>query len=183
MGFLDRFLNTFRSNTARNDELIKKINTESDTSNSAKANSIYKEFLEGKTFHLIHVNPNVYLAQRGARICIGKGAMNDTYMQQALYASKVLNRGHESVSEHANVIGILKIFKPHITNHLEDYTEMLSNMNFCHFSIRETEDVCYILLGGSPRSFIHLVRECRIDNFFINEYVKNFLYSSFASFD
>ena len=175
MGILNKVKCLF-SNEARNEEVF---NTDKAYKNLDK--SVKKELLamENKMIQVIHVNPNVYLAQRGARICIGQDTMKESYIKQATYVSKVLNRGHESVSEHTNVIGLFGIPNIEIIKYIDSYTEMLANMHFCNVTTKDGENLNYMLFSGSARAFIHCVRECNIDNYFVNEYLKPFIYQSF----
>lgn len=127
---------------------------------------------------IIHVNPNVYLAHKAARICVGKDVDDDINKRMSHLSNVIGVNKHESIAEHTNVIVLYKIPKEYITKNLNDYTEFTSNLKYCNYSTKYDNQYIYMLLGGSARAFMHLIRETTIDNYFIN-YAKETIYSSF----
>lgn len=137
-------------------------------------------------FEVISVSPNIYLAHRGARICIGKGPIDGSLREQAKHISKVLAKQHESIMEHTSVIGLFHIplnetaHSSYISYHPEDYTEFLSCLKYCNFIVSRTksDNELLILIGGSIRAYIHALRESSINNYYTNILLKPFMTST-----
>lgn len=130
---------------------------------------------------VIHVNPNVYLAHKAARICIGKD-VNPNIEERMSSLENIVNvRKHESITEHTNVVVLYTIPNDHISQYCDQYTEFLSNLRYCHCISRKLNDSKQLLLvGGSVRAFMHALRETNNNNFFL-QYVKETVYNSFES--
>lgn len=127
---------------------------------------------------IIHVNPNVYLAHRAARICVGKD-VDDDFNKRMQHLEGIIGvNKHETISEHTNIIAVLKFEKKNIKDNYTDYTEILCNMKYCNMSITSDSNLIYILVGGSARAFMHVIRETSIENIFL-EYIKRLIYESF----
>lgn len=120
------------------------------------------------SFEIVHINPNIYLAHRGARICIGKGPMNDSFREKSKYVSKVLARQHESILEHTNVIVLMYIKKSIININLGDFTAFVSSLKFCNVCTVTDNDNVIMLVGGSIRAYIYALRETRKSNYFLS---------------
>lgn len=152
---------------------IKKIKTfANNDDDNTNTNPSYKEnpniIKFNMYFEIIHINPNIYLAHRGARICVGLGPVEGGLREQSAHISKVLARQHESILEHTNITSILHIPEIEINNRLESYTEFLSSLKYCNYIVNSTKKgEILILLGGSIRGYIHSVRECKKGNYFI----------------
>lgn len=116
---------------------------------------------------VVHVNPNVYLANRGARICIGKLPIEGDNEARMKYIEKVARRGHESVMEHTNAIVILSIPNHNISLYPADFADILAQAKYCNVSVRESVDATALLIGGSARAWLHLLREVKYDNRFL----------------
>lgn len=125
----------------------------------------------------VYINPNIYLAHRGARICIGKDAMNGDLNDKTKYVSKIISYGHESVVEHTNVIGLIILNKNEIKDKVFEIIDILNNGRYLHYSVKENEDSIVILVGGSVRAFYHVIRESNQDYKTLN-LIKNLLYQS-----
>lgn len=125
----------------------------------------------------VYINPNIYLAHRGARICIGKDAMNGDLNDKTKYVSKIISYGHESVVEHTNVIGLIILKKNEIKDKVFEIIDILNNGRYLHYSVKENEDSIVILVGGSIRAFYHVIRESNQDYKTLN-LIKNLLYQS-----
>lgn len=130
--------------------------------------------------NIIHVNPNVYLAHKAARLCVGKDVDDDIDKRMSHLSTVIGVNKHESVAEHTNVIALYKIPKEYINEKLNDYIEFTSNLKYCNYSVSSNDESIFIfmLVGGSARAFMHLIRETSIDNYFIN-YAKETIYSAF----
>jgi len=130
-------------------------------------------------FEIININPNIYLAHRGARICVGLGPVDGGLRDQSLHVAKVLARQHESIMEHTNLVAILHIPEKEIDYRVESYTEFLSSLKYCNYIPKKTNNgEILILLGGSIRGYIHSVRECKKGNYFIDYLMKPLMQSS-----
>lgn len=158
--FKDKIKNLFFNNINDNEE---KIEDTSDTFNSLLLDNEI-------SFEIIHINPNIYLAHRGARICIGQGPISGSFRDKACYVSKVLARQHESILEHTNIIVLMYIKKSVINNNLGDFTEFLSSLKFCNMCTVTDNDNVIILVGGSIRAYIHALRETRKSNCFLTSW-------------
>lgn len=124
---------------------------------------------------IIDVSPNVYLAHRAARICIGK-EVNPNIEERIKSLENIINvKKHESITEHTNVIALYRIYPSFIEKYPNEYAEFLLNLRYCHCV---KDDFQYILVGGSARAFMHVLRECKSNNFFLN-YIKETIYCSF----
>ena len=116
---------------------------------------------------IIHVNPNVYLAHRGARVCVGKMPIDGTVFDRMNHLTKIVEMGHESVLEHTNVIVLFKIPQGWLGNTGHDFPELFSCLKYCNVRpstqiIVEgtgTKAITLLLVGGSIRAFMHALRE------------------------
>lgn len=159
--------------------------------------------------------PNIYLANRGARICVGmepivKEDDYSTYTARKKYISKLSRSAHESVLEHSNLVTVITVELPKIEDPkaipfdvlkveeeiLAHISEMIAACRFlnvrvnmkdiyhpsnydANFYIKSKEKYdkektnfnslnnkkcIYILLGGSIRGYLHLIRELRPGN-------------------
>lgn len=116
---------------------------------------------------VIHVNPNVYLAHRGARVCVGKMPIDGTVVDRMNHLAKIVEMGHESVLEHTNVIVLFKIPKGCLADTGDCFSDFLSCLKYCNVrvstqSIQEEEMIkerILLLVGGSIRAFMHALRD------------------------
>jgi len=116
---------------------------------------------------VVHVNPNVYLANRGARICIGRLPIDTGNDKRMEYIEKVARRGHESVMEHTNAIVVLNIPNHDIALYPADFADILAQAKYCNVSVNRGEQGTYLLIGGSARAWLHLLREVKYNNMFL----------------
>lgn len=125
---------------------------------------------------IVDVAPNIYLACRGAKACVNKEMGNGTLTDRLHYLSKVVGKGHESVIEHSNIIAVIKIFKSSPING-KDLAELMGTCKFTNVSVQETNDMIYILIGGSIRAFKHIILYCSADNIYIPT-IREIIYQS-----
>lgn len=123
---------------------------------------------------IIDISPNVYLTCRASKICVGK-LVTGTLNERLNYISKVIGKGHESVTEHTNIISVMSFKETNVIN--SDWIELLSNMKFLNTVVRNINDMVYVLIGGSIRAYLHTIRETNQDNKIL-PYFKNILYYS-----
>ena len=123
-----------------------------------------EEEIEGSPIEmeLLDLHPNVYLVNKATRLCIGKGEL-DTYENRLKHIQKCMKRGHESVLEHSNIIGLIRINKLYVAQEglgiVDELMDFLSHTRFLHVVQTETTDHFCILIGGSIRGYIHVMRE------------------------
>ena len=167
MGVIDWFKDTFG------------FNKEDDTID-------YEEIDRKATFsedlvRIIHINPNVYLAHKAARICIGKDVDEDFDKRMKHLEGVIGINKHESVAEHTNVIAIFIIRKVHVEIVPGDFAELMSVLKYCNvvrgIGNKEEENI-YLLVGGSIRAFMHAIREMTNYNYF-KQYIETLIYNSF----
>ena len=129
---------------------------------------------------VIDINPNVYLVSRAARLCIAKDAP-DTEEERLKYIQGLMNRGHESILEHSNVISLLIIPNDVVCNEgidlVLDLIEVLNNSRYLHTVTNNDNDNIYILIGGSIRGYMNIVRETSRNNAILL-YIKDIMYNS-----
>lgn len=154
-----------------NDEDIEK----SEKNNIIKLNYNYTEQMY---FEVINLSPNIYLAHRGARICVGLGPIEGSLREQAKHVKKVLARQHESIMEHTNIIGLFYIPYSEIMTRPQEYTEFLSSFKYLNYIPKSFNKEVMILFGGSIRGYIHALRECNRNNFFVYTLLKPFMIST-----
>lgn len=145
---------------------------------------------------VVHVNPNVYLAHRGARVCVGKMPIEGSVVDRMNHLAKIVGMGHESVMEHTNAIVLFRIPNAWIASSQAAYSEFLSSLKYCNVSVRTTppagiathdskwweQGYVYLLVGGSCRGFIHALREFAYDDGPNNPYkdfIRMALYSTY----
>lgn len=137
-------------------------------------NDLLKEANKPISVDIFDISPNIYLACRASKICIGK-TVTGTLDERMNYISKVVGRGHESVIEHTNIISLMSFSESRIVN--SDWLELLANMKFLNTVIRNHDGKIYVLIGGSIRGYLHVLRETNVDNTVL-PYFKNIIYSS-----
>lgn len=132
------------------------------------------------TVNLIQVTvaPNLYLVHKGARICVGRGPL-EGYTAQYKHIQKMMGFGHESILEHSNVVFILSMSKDLLkdTEISCDLAEFLAQTKYLNIRVKEQENKINILIGGSIRGYMHVLRESDQDNFFLF-YIKQIVYGS-----
>lgn len=137
-------------------------------------NDLLKEANKPISIDVIDISPNVYLTCRASKICVGK-TVTGTLDERINYISRVIGKGHESVTEHTNIISLMSFKESRIAN--SDWLELLSNMKFLNVVIRNHDERTYILIGGSIRAYLHVIRETNEDNNIL-PYFKNIIYDS-----
>lgn len=127
---------------------------------------------------IIHINPNVYLAHKAARVCIGKEPDENLEKRLTNLTNVIGVNHHESVAEHTNAIALFKIRKEYLQVVPGDFAEFMSNMKYCNVVERESDSTIYLLVGASARALLHLIRETSSYNYFIL-FAKEMIYSSY----
>lgn len=186
-----------------------------DNSKSIKPNNISDLKLSTR---IILNEPNIYLSNRGARICVGMEPIKkdndyETYISRKKYISKLSKSAHESVLEHSNLVAVISVELPQIKDDknisldilkmeeeiLTHMSEMIAACRFLNirvnmkdiyhpsnyeanfyikskdkynkakisFDTLNKKKFIHILLGGSIRGYLHLIRELNPNNKFI----------------
>lgn len=170
MGILNTIRNLLDTNVENGEFssiMDKKVSSKMKNMESAAKKVLSK----GNSFiRIIDISPNLYLACRAAKICVGRKVDHQSVSDRLNFISKIVGMGHESVIEHTNVIALLHI--SHINN-IGDWSELLSNARFLDVCVRGDN----ILFGGSIRGYLHILRETNQENAYL-PYIKEILYQS-----
>lgn len=129
---------------------------------------------------ILDINPNVYLVSRAARLCIAKDAP-DTEEERLKYIQGLMNRGHESILEHSNIVSLLiipiDVLSTEGVDLVLDLVEVLNNCRYLHIVTNNDNENMYILIGGSIRGYMNIVRETSRNNTMLT-YIKDIMYQS-----
>ena len=127
-------------------------------------------------YQIIDIAPNTYLTCLGAKTCVNKPmSSNATIHDRLNYIKKVVNKGHESILEHSNII-----FMIHMSKSLgldKDFIELTSAMKYTNYSVKEDEKNLYILVGSSIRALKHIILQTSVNNKFVIV-IRDVIYSS-----
>lgn len=126
-------------------------------------------------YTIIDINPNVYLCNKAARVSIGQEVL-DNEASRLKHIQTLVNKGHESVLEHTNVIALISVPYFLSDDSQESYEvidikrtyscmmEILTNCKYLQTVISKKDDYIYILIGGSIRGYLNAIRESTVDN-------------------
>ena len=127
-------------------------------------------------YQIIDIAPNTYLTCLGAKTCVNKPmSSNATIHDRLNYIKKVVNKGHESILEHSNII-----FMIHMSKSLgldKDFIELTSAMKYTNYSVKEDDKNLYILVGSSIRALKHIILQTSVNNKFVIA-IRDVIYSS-----
>ena len=138
-------------------------------------NKVEQEIYRSSVY-MLSVSPNVYLACRAARLCIGKKVNpNGTITDRMKYIEKIVGMGHESILEHTNVVAAI-IYYNTISNP-EQFSEIIANGKYLDIIPKKDNGKTIILIGGSIRGWMHLVRETDQNNIYLED-IKQAMYQS-----
>lgn len=132
------------------------------------------EQVDRSSVHVLSVSPNVYLACRAAKLCIGK-KVNGTITDRMKYIEKIVGMGHESILEHTNVVAMIIYYNP--ISKPEQFAEILANGKYLDIIPKQDGEKTVILIGGSIRAYMHLVRETDQNNVYLED-IKKVMYQS-----
>lgn len=153
----------FSSQEERNEDWLEKADEEDSEGYLNDSFAFFPYMIE-----VIHVNPNVYLAHRGARVCVGKLPIDGSVVDRMSHLTKIVGMGHESVMEHTNVIVVFKVPQSWLDCTGESFPTFLSCLKYCNVRVSRQlipaengnyEGRIVLLVGGSVRAFIHALRE------------------------
>ena len=141
-----------------------RIRTDTPTEDDPKLPSNHWESID---IRIIDVAPNVYLVNKAARLCIGKGEL-DNYENRIKHIQKLVNRGHESVLEHSNIISLVRIPRNTLCVlgivDVEALMECLAEAKYLNYSVHMDKESINILIGGSIRAYTNVIKETDIEN-------------------
>lgn len=121
--------------------------------------------------------PNLEMVHRGARICVGRGPL-EGYDKIKNHIKKMMGFKHESILEHSNVIALIRVPDSSISIQLNnDMMEVMSNSRYMYVVTRHIGNYLNILIGGSIRAYINIIRETRQENTFLR-FIKSIMYGS-----
>ena len=144
------------------------------SSNKDKKKEIKAEQIDRSSVHVLSVSPNVYLACRAAKLCIGK-KVTGTITDRMKYIEKIVGMGHESILEHTNVVAMIIYYSP-ITKP-EQFAEIIANGKYLDIIPKQDDEKTVVLIGGSIRAYMHLVRETDQNNIYLED-IKKIMYQS-----
>ena len=132
------------------------------------------EQVDRSSVHVLSVSPNVYLACRAAKLCIGK-TVTGTITDRMKYIEKIVGMGHESILEHTNVVAMIIYYNP--ISKPEQFAEIISNGKYLDIIPKQDGEKTAVLIGGSIRAYMHLVRETDQNNVYLED-IKKIMYQS-----
>ena len=117
---------------------------------------------------IIDISPNLYLVHRAARVCVGKGPLQGTEAKVA-HLTKLVKLGHESILEHSNIIAHVRIPKNTLClmgfDAVVGLIDLLGKSKFLNICTNNnSEENIDILIGGSIRGYLHVLRESDQDS-------------------
>ena len=133
--------------------------------------------IEKPEVRILSVAPNVYLACRAAKLCIGKYEVNGNIYDRMKYVEKIVGMGHESILEHTNVVAALIYNTTTFLYAPQELVEVLTNCKYLNVIRKTDNDKTILLIGGSIRGFLYLIRETSIDNWYLEDF-KKIIYQS-----
>ena len=126
------------------------------------------EQVDRSSVHVLSVSPNVYLACRAAKLCIGK-KVNGTITDRMKYIEKIVGMGHESILEHTNVVAMIIYYNP--ISKPEQFSEIIANGKYLDIIPKQDGEKTVVLIGGSIRAYMHLVRETDQNNVYLEDII------------
>jgi flavin-dependent thymidylate synthase len=132
------------------------------------------EQVDRSSVHVLSVSPNVYLACRAAKLCIGK-TVTGTITDRMKYIEKIVGMGHESILEHTNVVAMIIYYNP--ISKPEQFSEIIANGKYLDIIPKQDGEKTVVLIGGSIRAYMHLVRETDQNNVYLED-IKKVMYQS-----
>lgn len=127
-------------------------------------------------YQIIDIAPNTYLTCLGAKTCVNKPmSSNATIHDRLNYIKKVVNKGHESILEHSNIVFII-----HFTKTLgldKDFIELTSAMKYTNYVVKEDNQHLHILVGSSIRALKNIILQTSVNNKFVSV-IREVIYSS-----
>lgn len=114
---------------------------------------------------VLDISPNVYLVNKAAKLSRGNNEL-PIYEERLKHIQSLLRMGHESVLEHSNIVALITIPIQVLNrvNCISSLIDLLAQSRYLHIATTHTNDHINILIGGSIRGYLNIVRECDQDN-------------------
>ena len=130
-------------------------------------------------YEILSINPNVYLCNRAARLSVGKEAL-DTEEGRLKHIKALVDKGHESVLEHSNIVARIGILMNEASSvEIAVSLSALSNCKYLNVITKyNTKGNIQLLIGGSIRGYIHFLRETVDVEGMIYQSIKQIVYES-----
>lgn len=116
--------------------------------------SIKPVFTDEWSVAIVDVSPNLYLVSKAARVCVNK-PIDESIEERKKYIKRLAEMGHESPLEHSNIIAVISVTQ-------ECYPALIyimENAKYVNTFISSSNGKINLLIGGSIRGFLHIVRE------------------------
>ena len=179
MSFMDFLRNSIEG-------LVRHFPKDKSKEQSKKNDSIIKDYTitemtstsEPIRVKILDINPNVYLVNKAAKLSRGNDEL-PTYEERLKHIQSLLKMGHESILEHSNIVALITVpvqVLDRVTC-ISSLVELLAQSRYLHIATTHTNDHINILIGGSIRGYLNIVRECDQDNEILY-IIKDILYAS-----
>ena len=103
---------------------------------------------------IIDVSPNLYLVSKAARVCVNK-PVDESIEERKKYIKRLAEMGHESPLEHSNIIAVISATQEYYPT----FMYIMENAKYVNTYISASDGKVNLLIGGSIRGFIHIIRE------------------------
>lgn len=108
----------------------------------------------GISLTIIDVSPNLYLVSKAARVCINK-PVDESIEERKKYVKRLAEMGHESPLEHSNIIAVISATQEYYPT----FMYIMENDKYVNTYISASDGKVNLLIGGSIRGFLHIMRE------------------------
>ena len=179
MGLIDLIRNSL-------DGLVRNLPKRKPKEESKKNDSAIKDYTitemtstsEPIRVKVLDISPNVYLVNKAAKLSRGNNEL-PTYEERLKHIQSLLKMGHESILEHSNIVALITIPVKVLdrVNCISSLVDLLAQSRYLHIATTHSNDHINILIGGSIRGYINIVRECDPDNEILY-IIKDILYES-----
>lgn len=123
--------------------------------------------------NIVLQNDHVEIVHKACKECY-KGKLFDTVEAKLKYIQNQVKHGHESVLEHSNVVMLVEMSSKNL-DLLADVVD--GSKLFLDFEIETSDEVAYILVGGSIAGFKRMVQRTKnLTNPLIQSIMKQFYY-------
>ena len=120
---------------------------------------------------IMYQNDHTRLVHDSCSICYNK-LRDRTYDERVAYISDKIRVGHESITEHSNVITKFTLTK----ELYPELAELLTTARYLNSKIVEKDNKVHVLLGGSIRGYKHIIRTIENPNNKVYSILKESLY-------
>lgn len=104
---------------------------------------------------IIASSDSSYLASKAARICVGMGPILE-YKDRLKHLSKIMKLGHESISEHSNIVIAIHIPSSSLN---DDFFAFMQALTYIRYKWGKDDVGRHVLLmSGSIRAYKHILR-------------------------